>query len=330
VNTNYEYDQVNRLKRMTHGTIEDFRYEYNSDDEISSISSLQSATVLPTDKNSSGANNANRITQFGDSTFSFDDKGQTTTNTTATGTSMYTWDVRGRLKSVALPNGETVNYNYDALGRRTSRTSNNQTTNFVYDGQDVVADVGSSTADYLNGVGIDDKLKINDKYFIKDHLGSTIGLTNSSGSLVESQKYEAFGKATGSLSTRYGFTGREYDTDTKLNYYRARWYDAEQGRFISSDPIGFKAGENFYGYVGNSPMNKKDPSGLFPSMLGFHHHQNIIRIALKGYATSNQIEVMAQEQYDFDSTTQDEAYSPWHAMRKRNQSPEDARRYNEP
>jgi RHS repeat-associated protein len=263
VNTNYEYDQVNRLKRMTHGTIEDFKYEYNIDNEISSINSLNSATQLPTAKNSSGANNANRITQFGDSTFSFDEKGQSTTQTNSSGTSTYNWDVRGRLKNVALPNGETVNYNYDVLGRRTSRTSSNQTTNFVYDGADVVQDKqGSNNVNYLNGLGIDDKLKVDNKYFLKDHLGSTIGLTNTSGNLVESQKYEAFGKATGSLSTRYGYTGREYDADTKLNYYRARWYDAEQGRFLSSDPIGFKAGENFYSYVKNNPVKFSDPMGL--------------------------------------------------------------------
>jgi RHS repeat-associated protein len=274
VNTNYEYDQVNRLKRMTHGTIENFKYEYNVDNEISAITSLNSSTQLASDKNSSGANNANRITQFGDSTFAFDDRGQTTTQTTSSGTSTYSWDVRGRLKNVALPNGQSVSYNYDALGRRTTRTSNNQTTNFIYDGKDVVVDKqGNNEVDYVNGLGMDDKLKISDKYFLTDHLGSTIGLTNSNGSLVESQKYEAFGKASGSLSTRYGFTGREYDSDTKLNYYRARWYDAEQGRFISQDPIGFKSGMNFYSYVSNTPLIKTDPSGniglpflsLFPS-----------------------------------------------------------------
>jgi hypothetical protein len=100
-----------------------------------------------------------------------------------------------------MPNGQNVSYNYDALGRRMSRTSGSNTTNFVYDGQDVVADTGSSSAEYLNGLGIDDKLKVDNKYFLKDHLGSTIGLTSATGSLVESQKYEAFGKSSGSLST---------------------------------------------------------------------------------------------------------------------------------
>ncbi len=263
VNTSYEYDQVNRLKRMTHGTIEDFKYEYNLDDEISAIKSLNSATILPNDKNSSGANNANRITQFGEYTFSFNDKGQTTTRINSSGTATYSWDIRGRLKNVALPNGETVNYNYDALGRRTSRTSNNQTTNFVYDGQNIVADTGSSTADYLNGLRVDDKLKVNNEYFLKDHLSSTIALTDNLGNVTESQKYEAFGKSNLQTSrTRYGYTGREKDDTTNLMYYRARWYDAEQGRFLSSDPIEFSGGMNFYSYVGNSPLNKIDPSGL--------------------------------------------------------------------
>ena len=61
---------------------------------------------------------------------------------------------------------------------------------------------------------------------------------------------------------RYGFTGREQDAETGLDYYRARYYDASNGRFISEDPIGFNAGDaNLYRYVGNSPTNYNDPSG---------------------------------------------------------------------
>ena len=48
-----------------------------------------------------------------------------------------------------------------------------------------------------------------------------------------------------------------------LYYYRARYYDPTLGRFISSDPIEFLAGDfNFYRYVGNDPVNFVDPSGL--------------------------------------------------------------------
>jgi hypothetical protein len=48
-----------------------------------------------------------------------------------------------------------------------------------------------------------------------------------------------------------------------LHYYRARWYDANLGRFISEDPIGFAGGDvNLFGYVWNNPQGYTDPSGL--------------------------------------------------------------------
>lgn len=60
------------------------------------------------------------------------------------------------------------------------------------------------------------------------------------------------------------FTGREYDFDIALHYYRARWYDSLSGRFFSPDPIGFSSGDtNPYRYVFNSPANATDPSGTF-------------------------------------------------------------------
>ena len=65
------------------------------------------------------------------------------------------------------------------------------------------------------------------------------------------------------MEFRFGYTGREQDAETGLDYYRARYYDSAVGRFISEDPIGFGAGDaNLYRYVGNSPTNYTDPSGL--------------------------------------------------------------------
>jgi RHS repeat-associated protein len=158
----------------------------------------------------------------------------------------------------------------DALGRRIKRTKGSEVTKFTYDGEDVILDDNKGViTKYQNGLGIDNKLKMvtngNAKYFLQDHLGSTTALTNSSGNVIESATYDSFGNSTNNLSTRYQFTGREYDSDIGLQYSRARWYDATIGRFISEDPIGFGGGNvNLYGYVRNNPLNGTDPSGNFP------------------------------------------------------------------
>lgn len=180
------------------------------------------------------------------------------------GANAYQWDARGRLKQVTLP-GQTVSYGYDALGRRTSRTDNAGTTSFQYDGLEVVADrAGSTTIDYLNGPGMDEKLRQSGGaggtfYFLQDHLNSVIGLV---GTVNERHQYEAFGASNGSAWTRYGYTGRERDAATGLLYYRARWYDSQQGRFLTEDPIGMRGGLNLYSYVVNNPLSFVDPLGL--------------------------------------------------------------------
>jgi RHS repeat-associated protein len=143
-------------------------------------------------------------------------------------------------------------------------------TKFVYDGVDVLRDLdgnGNTIADYLGGPGVDNKLRQTSggaaSYFLTDHLGSTRALTDPSGNITENLSHDSFGNLTsGSASTRYTYTNREFDADTGLMYYRARWYDPREGRFLSEDPIGFLGGPNLYGYVSNDPINLADPLGL--------------------------------------------------------------------
>lgn len=126
---------------------------------------------------------------------------------------------------------------------------------------------------------LDQKRKERTYYYHRDHQGSIHHLTNEQGSVVESFKYdESYGKIITHTKTEetlnpYAYTGREFDTP-ELYYYRARYYDPTIGRFISFDPIEFLAGDfNFYRYVGCSPVNFVDPSGLWwvwvARLLGF-------------------------------------------------------------
>jgi RHS repeat-associated protein len=84
------------------------------------------------------------------------------------------------------------------------------------------------------------------------------------GSHVHTQ-YDAFGKITSNVpGMQFSYTGREWDVDAGLYYYRARWYDPALGKFISEDPLGLDGGDaNLYRYVGNDPVNSVDPFGLF-------------------------------------------------------------------
>jgi RHS repeat-associated protein len=101
---------------------------------------------------------------------------------------------------------------------------------------------------------------------LADRLGSIETLTDGEGVVVDKRTYDSFGRVLSetnpSVSFRYGYTGRELDLESGLNYYRARYYDPNVGRFISVDPMGFGAGDtNLYRYVGNSATNATDPTG---------------------------------------------------------------------
>jgi RHS repeat-associated protein len=61
----------------------------------------------------------------------------------------------------------------------------------------------------------------------------------------------------------YGYTGRQFDSESGQYYYRARMYNPATGRFTSKDPLGFKGGDiNLYRYAENNSLRYKDPSGL--------------------------------------------------------------------
>jgi len=170
---------------------------------------------------------------------------------------------------------------------------------YAYDGDDIAfvftdAD-GAGTAAaalnsrMLNGVGTDELFADEDAlgeilWTLDDHQGTVrdvldFNTATNVGKVVNHIKYDSFGNilsetnpATGNPATagRIGagdvlaaYTGREWDGDADLYYYRARWYDPKIGRFLSEDPQGFDAGDvNLTRYVGNSPWNYTDPSGM--------------------------------------------------------------------
>jgi RHS repeat-associated protein len=102
-------------------------------------------------------------------------------------------------------------------------------------------------------------------YYEQDGVGSITSLSNPTGVLANTYTYDSYGKLTASTGTTtnpFRYTGRELDAETGIYEYRARYYDAQIGRFISEDPIRFQAGTGFYEYVFNNPLLWTDPRGL--------------------------------------------------------------------
>jgi RHS repeat-associated protein len=107
-------------------------------------------------------------------------------------------------------------------------------------------------------------------YYEADGLGSVTSLTDPTGAIAATYTYDSFGfqtKGTGNATNWFRYTGRDLDSDTGLDYYRARYYDPMSGRFLSEDPIGYAGGLNRYVYVRNGPTNRVDPQGLCDNKL---------------------------------------------------------------
>jgi RHS repeat-associated protein len=263
----YTYDPQYELTQVVQGATTTESYSY---DVVGNRLSSQSM-------GSYSYNVSNQLTATTAASFTYDNNGNTLSKTDATGTRNYTWDFENRLTSVVMPGtGGTVTFRYDPFGRRIQKAfTQNSTatvTNYVYDGANSIEEVdasGNELARYAQGAGTDEPLaelrSSASGYYEQDGLGSVTSLSGITGTLANSYTYDTFGNltvSTGTLTNPFQYTARDYDSETGLRYYRARYYDPQTGRFIGEDPVKFGAGINFYEYVENSPVVFGDPLGL--------------------------------------------------------------------
>ena len=176
---------------------------------------------------------------------------------------------RNRLVRLTGP-ALSASFVYDAVGRRIAKTINGVTTHFLYDGPDLAQEVmdGVPTR-YLRLPFVDAPVaRADDAYYLTDHLGSVLALTDATGAISTRYVYDPFGLATvegAAADNPLQFTGREND-GTGLLYYRARYYAPALHRFLGQDLLP-GLGANRYAYVGNSPLLGLDPFGLETLMI---------------------------------------------------------------
>ncbi|GFO77183.1 hypothetical protein BPLS_P5462 [Bathymodiolus platifrons methanotrophic gill symbiont] len=201
---------------------------------------------------------------------------------------LFSYDAENRLIRIDHPSGGLIEYRYDAFDRRIEKNVNGTITRYVYDNEDILFEFDGSDvlqARFTHGLGIDEPLLMQrdtdsngafeaDESYVyhADGLGSINQLTDSLGGIAQSYAYDSFGdiaSTSGGLVNPYLYTSREYDEASGLYYYRARYYDAGLGRFVSEDPVTFPGGDfNQYKYALNNPVMFFDPDGRTASPVG--------------------------------------------------------------
>ena len=226
---------------------------------------------------------------------------------------VFAWNSREQLVYMeSIITGYLAYFTYDPLGRRIRRWDSVSTNVFIYDGQQVVADLdatGGVERTYVWGPGIDNLLSMTVRtgatavtyYAVKDHLGTVHALTDENGNVAESYRFDAWGNilavfdASGApltekrslLGNRYLWQGREYDWQTGYYYFRARWYEPRTGRWLSNDPIGISGGLNQYVFCGNDPVNNRDPMGDDPFRVSIRADQDHAWISVTDIADAS-------------------------------------------
>jgi RHS repeat-associated protein len=180
---------------------------------------------------------------------------------------VFTYDAENKQTKVVNAQGVTLGeYFYDGDGKRIKKIvpSTSETTIFVYDAS------GKMVAEYSTVTASQSEAKVS--YLTNDHLGSPRITTDATGKVVSRRDFMPFGEeiaraSNGSDKVRQKFTGKQRDNESNLDYFEARYYSSNVGRFSSPDV--FWKDSNFndpqswnkYVYVRNTPLNLIDPSG---------------------------------------------------------------------
>ena len=210
--------------------------------------------------------------------------------------SSLTWDGR-RLSGMTLTDGTELAFEYNSDGLRTGKTVGNSTVQYIWNEGNLIAEIRDGyTLKFLynNGEAAGFSYNGADYYYGKDSFGVIRYLYNTSGEVVTTYTYDAWGtvlSVTGTLAETVGtvnpvrYKSYYLDSETSWYYLQSRYYDPVVGRFLNADEVllinqteNSIKGTNAFGYCYNDPIRMYDISGTEPGYINDQEDPSVAKI----------------------------------------------------
>jgi len=265
----YTYDKRGRLVGEANGGVST-TYAYDASGNLLAITAAATRTILT-------YNSVDQLLTQGTESFNYGPGGALLSRQGPEGKTLYSYDSRGVLTSVALPDGHRVDYLTDAIGRRIGKNvDGSRVVGYLWAGDELVAELDASGALVARfaydaaGRPAEMQRGGNNYALLTDPNGSVrLVVDSATGAIAERIDYDAFGNVLADSQPGFqpfGFAGGLSDVDTGLVRIGQRDYDPRTRRWTAPDPVRFAAGStNVYTYVDDDPINLQDPSGLYGS-----------------------------------------------------------------